>query len=776
MRKIHCLLLGAVMTLCACMSTTPRHEGYAGNPYIVYSYSQPYYTDYYGKRIYRNPYADFDEVKNAVARQKDYEEGEQFYSAYNHTSYDFAFAKDSVKNGKPIQSHEYNAEKVIALRDHAKFVKTESFNDEVDFKGFKQSYAHEEEYLNNFEDVTHVISHFGSNGIFFSDEKRATASWTMPVPGSIVRIKSERLYEDAKYLTTLYFHEYYPQDERVITFKIPVWLNVEIVERNFAGYEITKTEELFEIGEKYEPKKEETKTSAAKGKDAKSKTVSKKTKEKAPATPEAPKYRYVTYKMKKVAPLGKENLFPGYSHNLPHLIVLCKSYDETAALKEFEEAEKARKAAEAKAKKDNKKKAKEVAAKPAKKKKTEKKEEEVKPKEPTNVPGLIADVDGLYKWSYEVISLTDNKLDSVRPLAQEITKDKKTDLEKVEAIFYWVQDHIRYVAFEDGIAAFKPDACQNVLNNKYGDCKGMANLTKSMLVSLGYDARLTWIGTKRLNYDYSIPSVATSNHMICTIFLGGKKYYLDATEKYIGMDDYAHRIQGRPVMIEDSTKYILDTIPNLPVERNVHSRTAQFVIGEDGLIKGAVKETIKGENKTRLMYQYHHTESQNKAEVIKAHVTDNDRNIGAIDISFTDIGDRKNDLVLQYKLAINHNIVKDRQKLLVKPEYIYELRNHENDTARLTNLAYGHKLNYVHDYTFEVPNGYKVRSVPANVTIDKPEYTFTITYTQQGNKLVYKKVLMLKTGFISRSNIREWNSDIEKLEAAYNNNYFILEK
>jgi hypothetical protein len=30
-------------------------------------------------------------------------------------------------------------------------------------------------------------------------------------------------------------------------------------------------------------------------------------------------------------------------------------------------------------------------------------------------------------------------------------------MDKVKAIFYWVQNNIRYIAFEDGIAGFLPD-------------------------------------------------------------------------------------------------------------------------------------------------------------------------------------------------------------------------------------------------------------------------------------------------------------------------------
>ena len=97
----------------------------------------------------------------------------------------------------------------------------------------------------------------------------------------------------------------------------------------------------------------------------------------------------------------------------------------------------------------------------------------------------------------------------------------------------------------------------------------MANLTKALLKLAGYDARLTWIGTNHLAYDYSIPSLAVDNHMVCTVLLNGKRYIMDATEKYNALGDYAERIQGRPILIENGDKYILDKVPLLGNTRNL---------------------------------------------------------------------------------------------------------------------------------------------------------------------------------------------------------------
>jgi hypothetical protein len=61
----------------------------------------------------------------------------------------------------------------------------------------------------------------------------------------------------------------------------------------------------------------------------------------------------------------------------------------------------------------------------------------------------------------------------------EITTGITDKNEQVKPIYYWVQDHIKYIAFKEGIAVLQTNLPQNVCNKRYGGCKGMAILLKS---------------------------------------------------------------------------------------------------------------------------------------------------------------------------------------------------------------------------------------------------------------------------------------------------------
>ena len=239
---------------------------------------------------------------------------------------------------------------------------------------------------------------------------------------------------------------------------------------------------------------------------------------------------------------------------------------------------------------------------------------------------LFESVKDLYGWYSKVCEDIGNKPEELKSRVSALIAGKKTDMEKIESIFYWVQDNIRYIAFENGIMGFKPDAAQNVLKNKYGDCKGKANLLKEMLKIAGYDARLTWIGTSDLPYDYSLPSLAVDNHMICTVILNGKKYFLDGTEYFIAINDYAQRIQGKQVLIEDGANYILDRIPVFPPERNKINRVTKLSLDADAL-QGNTSVEYNGESKIMLQAVYSSIRNEDKTDALAGFVKKDNDNV-----------------------------------------------------------------------------------------------------------------------------------------------------
>jgi hypothetical protein len=61
-----------------------------------------------------------------------------------------------------------------------------------------------------------------------------------------------------------------------------------------------------------------------------------------------------------------------------------------------------------------------------------------------------------------------------------------------------VQANIRYIAFEDGIAGYKPANAQMCTRKSMAIARVWPIFTKEMLTALGFDARLCWLGTNHI--------------------------------------------------------------------------------------------------------------------------------------------------------------------------------------------------------------------------------------------------------------------------------------
>jgi hypothetical protein len=380
---------------------------------------------------------------------------------------------------------------------------------------------------------------------------------------------------------------------------------------------------------------------------------------------------------------------------------------------------------------------------------------------------LFESVKDLYGWYHFVTSDIGNKPDELKSKVDELTFNKKTDIEKIESIFYWVQDNVRYIAFENGIMGFKPDAAQNVFKNKYGDCKGKANLLKEMLKLGGFDARLTWIGTSDLPYDYSLPSLCVDNHMICTVILNGKKYFLDGTEAHIALNDYAQRIQGKQVLIEDGKNFILEKIPEFPAQRNKESKTTKMMIADDKLTGTSTIE-YNGESKILVQSIFSSIRKDNKNDALANWIKNSNDNVDVSNIKNPDFTDRQRPLQLTFDFKANNQVTKTGNELYVVLDWDKEFGSYEMPSDRKNDYEFDQKYYYTVQTEFAIPAGYKVDYLPSAFKKITTDYSFDGSYTNNGKSIAYKKTIIINKPILKKSEFTAWNAFIADINKFYN--------
>ncbi|MEM9822307.1 MAG: transglutaminase domain-containing protein, partial [Bacteroidota bacterium] len=379
---------------------------------------------------------------------------------------------------------------------------------------------------------------------------------------------------------------------------------------------------------------------------------------------------------------------------------------------------------------------------------------------------LMPSTKELYSWYHSLVKSVDNNTSPLQEQVNQLTSGKTAPIEKIKAIFYWVQDNIRYIAFEHGIMGFQPEACQKVYNNKYGDCKGMANLTKEMLQLAGFDARLTWLGTNDVPYNYNYPSLYADNHMICTVILDGQKIFLDPTEKYANIYNYAHRIQGRDVLIEDNDNFIIAQVPSGKAQENEQKNTINCTIEED-LLKGQATLTYKGNSKTRFYNQINSISDDNKTRWLKNYLSNAEKDQKVSIDQLPDLSNRDEDLVIDYALEVNNRIIDLGKEKYLNPELDMEFKNFTVPEDRVLPYEFSNKYYINNTTTINLPSNWTSTYIPEPIAIANDAYSFHLNYQIKDNSIVYTKEIIIQDITIRPEAFKSWNESIKSLAAFY---------
>ncbi len=387
---------------------------------------------------------------------------------------------------------------------------------------------------------------------------------------------------------------------------------------------------------------------------------------------------------------------------------------------------------------------------------------------------LIEDVSDLYHWYANLVDEIGNDTSTLESLVKQLIAGQSSDTDKIKSIYYWVQNNIKYLAFEAGIMGFRPESCQKVLGAKYGDCKGMANLTKEMLKIAGFDARLTWLGTSDLPYTYDTPSLVADNHMICTVVLDKEKLFLDPTEKYSDFGTFSNRIEGREVLIENEDKYIVTEIPEVSPQQNKASILHESqLIGNQ--ITGKTMHTYTGDKKTAILNTLASIPKKNQEKFLNQTTSPNHKDISLHLTNHPDFFKRDSALLLKFDHEINNHVLDLGNELYINLEMDFYLAGFELEKDRNIPYRFSGKTLTEVETVFTIPAGWKVEYLPESLDFNRDSYHFKFSYEEKDGRIYYHQSIEFKKLFLWPGEFAIWNDSLKEIKAFYAD-YIILKK
>jgi len=393
---------------------------------------------------------------------------------------------------------------------------------------------------------------------------------------------------------------------------------------------------------------------------------------------------------------------------------------------------------------------------------------------------VLADVNDLYKWYYSFIKdLNRETTPELSAIVADLKKKCNSEIDLVRNVFYWVQDNIQYIAFEQGMRGFIPHSGTYTCEKRYGDCKDMANLIVNMLQIGGVRSYHTWIGTRDLPYRYSeVPTPLVDNHMIATYVSGsGEYYYLDATSDYTPFGYPSSMIQGKEALIaKGPTSFEIKEVPVLPKEKS-YMTDSMVVVLEENAISGSGMSKLVGYPKVFGGYELDRAEQDDVKRYVTKLVGKGSNKFFLDEYSVAGINEREAPTALKYKFRILDYFQK------IDDEIYLNLNLNKDYYNTFINIE-TRKAPKESDYQYvkyetvclKIPDGYEVEYLPATTRYDGPLLGYEISYKAEPAQIVYSKKFFLNYLLMKPEQFSSWNEAIKNISEAYKESIILKKK
>jgi hypothetical protein len=386
----------------------------------------------------------------------------------------------------------------------------------------------------------------------------------------------------------------------------------------------------------------------------------------------------------------------------------------------------------------------------------------------------------LYKWDYSFLGRMDSLSDGpLRLLADSLTQGLATPEAKAASIYHWVQHHIRYVAFEDGLEGFIPRPAALVCNRRFGDCKDMASLLTALLRMAGLQAYFTWIGTRDIPYDHTdLPLPLCDNHMISTLRSGNRWIFLDGTDPNCIFGYPSAFIQGKQALVAVSpTEYETLRVPVVRADSSLVTDST-FIAWTGSGLKGTSSVYYHGYFGSDVCDHLLFKDTTDARDYVKYRMGKGSNKFILNDYSIRYLDDARKLVNIQAgfdlpgygktigsELYINLNL----EKFFTGSTII--------DTAQRKVPMTREYESVVDQFTvFDIPQGYELSYLPKDFAYSDPNLDFRIEYTQKTGQVICRQTLSDKTLLMDSKDFPRWNGAVKQILNHYKEQLVFVKK
>lgn len=383
------------------------------------------------------------------------------------------------------------------------------------------------------------------------------------------------------------------------------------------------------------------------------------------------------------------------------------------------------------------------------------------------------------KWS---AGLYDGRFELTPEVSEQIKQmiaNAKSDREKIDILYKYLQNSTRYVAISLGIGGLQPHPASSVCLNKYGDCKDLTTMMISMAREAGIEAYPVLVKTRNEGVVYADFPSDQFNHVICLVPLRNDSLWLECTSDNLEAGDLPPDDEGCFVLIlNPQGGKLVQTPVSGPDKNKVSSRIEGSLLNDASLLFSG-KLDYEGNS----AFSRRNDLSGQRPEKITEWVTSNVIGKYAPKLILNNCQFRNRNenfelpLITTFDGTIEKFAVVSQNRIFFNPALLHRetARDIPKEKERKFPINYGYPFMLADTFQISLPSGYELEAAPDRQDISASFGRYVMDYQISGQTLEYRRIMTIDKKLIPPESYQEYLEFI-KTAARTDKSKFVLIK
>ncbi|WP_440133486.1 DUF3857 domain-containing transglutaminase family protein [Chitinophaga sancti] len=358
--------------------------------------------------------------------------------------------------------------------------------------------------------------------------------------------------------------------------------------------------------------------------------------------------------------------------------------------------------------------------------------------------------------------------DNIKKTVHELT-DGKSEKEKIEILYRYLQQHTRYILITLGIGGLQTFDANSVATKGYGDCKALSNYMVALLKEAGVQANyvLVQAGDTNTQLVEDFPSTQF-NHMIACV--PGKKdtTWLECTSNTLPVGYLSSFTAGRPVLVVADKGSALVRTPTYGMDQNQRVRRIAATVSETGDMQVKINTHSTALQQDYAQEMIHSLSHDKILEKLR-----NDHLLPSYDVNRYEAKEIDGAVpAVDEEMEINaHSYATvSGKRMFLEPNLLSKVSSKlESAEVRMSPVNIYSPFIKVDTVVITIPAGYTPESVPQPVTVKSNFGEYTSGITVKDNQIVFTRRYCNKAGIFPASewvNFAAFNNAVYKADRA----------